>query len=78
SIDPTGSAKVVTPPRVNAVKPAPTSTDAGAAPAAGSSASDDTVHLTGDAVQIHQLAAAVAKAPAVDVKKVADVRQAIS
>lgn len=77
-IDPTGSAKVVTPPRVSAVKPTQSTVDSNSASAAGNSANEDTIHLTGDAVQLHQLAATVAKTPAFDAKKVSDLKQAIS
>ena len=78
-IDHTGRAKVASPPRVNAVKPAPSSTDmSSASTASNSGASEDTVHLTGDAVQMQELSATVAKAPVVDMKKVSDIRQAIS
>jgi flagellar biosynthesis anti-sigma factor FlgM len=77
-IDPTGSAKIATPPRVSAVKPAQSTPDSNSASATTSSANEDTVHLTGDAVQIHQLAASVGKTPAFDAKKVSDIKQQIS
>ena len=77
-IDPTNNAKAATPPRVASVKPAQSSTESSTPASTNQSASEDTVHLTGDAVQIHQLAASLSRAPAMDMKKVADMRQAIS
>jgi negative regulator of flagellin synthesis FlgM len=79
-IDPTNSTKVAAAPRVAPSKPVRTSaeSDTSSTPSVEQVASEDTVHLTGDAVQIHQLAASVSKAPVFDTKRVADLKQAIS
>lgn len=76
-IDPLGSAKVLGAPRVAPAKPSRPSSDSSASAGSGNT-NGDSVHLTGDALQIHKLAAAVAQSPAVDVKRVAELRQAIN
>lgn len=48
------------------------------APSAQTGASDDTVHLTGDAMQLQDLDKLLSQSPSVNVKKVAELRSSIA
>jgi len=47
-------------------------------PAVQTSTSQDTVHLTGDAMQLQDLDKSMSRTPSVDVKKVAELRHSIA
>jgi len=74
-IDPTSSVKLVAPQRVT---PAKSSSPSSGSSSASSNDESDSVHLTGGALQISDLSQAISRSPAVNVKHVAAVRQAIA
>lgn len=76
-IDATRGPRITGPTPVATAKPAQAPAQSTSTPA-DASAGDDTVQLTGDAMQINDIAAAVARTPVVDIKRVAEVKQAIS
>jgi flagellar biosynthesis anti-sigma factor FlgM len=75
-IDSTTGVTITTPPSASAK--AGGTRAGGPSAVASTSAGGDTVHLTGDAMQFKDLSQTLSRSPAVDVKRVAEMRSSIA